>query len=339
MENRVDYHEMVDVFVSILEKKGFSKETAQISGELFAQNSLDGVYTHGVNRFPRVIDYIEKGYIDPNAMPKIKNKIGSLEQWDGSLAMGNSNAKLAMDRAIDISEENGVGIVAMSNTNHWMRGGAYGWQAADRGKIGICWTNTMPNMPAWGTIGNNIGNNPFILSVPRENGKHIVIDCAMAQFSYGKLEEYRLNDKELPIYGGYNSDLELTKNPGEIEESKLVLPIGFWKGSGLSIVLDLIVAILSNGNSVTDIGEKCEDEYGLSQIFIAIDPNKVIGNEGKERIIDNVLKSINDSEQFNKGVKAFYPGELEYSIRQENLKNGIPVVPEIWSRIKEELNK
>ena len=57
---------------------------------------------------------------------------------------------LAMERAITMAAENGLGSVAMNNTNHWMRAGNYGWQAVESGCIGICFTNTIPNMPAWG---------------------------------------------------------------------------------------------------------------------------------------------------------------------------------------------
>ena len=51
-----------------------------------------------------------------------------------------------MDRALDLSRSHGLGCLALGNTNHWMRGGTYGWQAAEAGFIGICWTNTMPNL-------------------------------------------------------------------------------------------------------------------------------------------------------------------------------------------------
>ena len=110
------------------------------------------MYSHGYQRFPRVMDYIQKGYIDVNAVPEKITGFGAVERWDGHLGMGNLNAKMAMQRAVELAAQLGIGMVAMSNTNHWMRGGAYGWQAAEAGCIGICWTNTCPNMPAWGAI-------------------------------------------------------------------------------------------------------------------------------------------------------------------------------------------
>lgn len=79
-----------------------------------------------------------------------------------------------------------------------MRGGTYGWQAADAGVIGICWTNTRPNLPPWGASDPRIGNNPLVIAVPRASG-HVVLDMAMSQFSYGALSSYRMRGELLPV--------------------------------------------------------------------------------------------------------------------------------------------
>ena len=331
---RITYDEMVETFEKILLKKGFTADIAERSSRLFAENSLDGVYSHGVNRFPRVISHFEKGYIKADAEPSVEATMGGFERWNGNLAMGNTNAQSAMNRAIKLAKENGIGIVALRNTNHWMRGGAYGWQAADAGMIGMCWTNTMPNMPAWGTRDRNIGNNPLVMAIPRSTGEHIVVDCAMAQFSYGKLEEYKMKGKQLPVSGGFDSDGVATSDPVEIEKTWRVLPIGFWKGSGISIALDLIASVLSGGNSTTAIGKQCEEEYGVSQILIAIDPKHINSVEVTDRIINEVVEDIKNSEKSDENGQILYPGERAIKTRRDNLANGIPVMEEIWKTIE-----
>ncbi len=330
---RISYEEMKQVFKKTLLKKGFLEQTAELSSTLFAQNSLDGVYSHGVNRFPRVISYIEKGYINPKAVPTKIDGIGGLERWNGNLGMGNSNAKICMDRAIELAKQNGLGCVALQNTNHWMRGGAYGWQAADNGCIGICWTNTQPNMPAWGAKDRRIGNNPLIISIPKSNGKHVVLDCAMSQFSYGKIEQCELNSEQLPVPGGFDSDGNITKDPSEITKTWRVLPIGYWKGSGISIALDLVATVLSGGLSTSEIGKLGGDEYKLSQFLLAIDPSHFNSTQITDSIIDTVLSDIASSEMIKHSDKVLYPGERSYAIRSENLKSGIPVHDNIWNKI------
>lgn len=330
---RIKFDDMLNEFKRVLVKKGFSEEDAYSSAKLFAENSLDGVYSHGINRFPRVISYIDKGYIDVNAKPVKIEGFGALERWDGKLGMGNTNAKICMDRTIELAKKNGIGILALGNTNHWMRGGAYGWQAADAGCIGMCWTNTMPNMPAWGAMDRRIGNNPFILAIPRSNGEHVVVDAAMSQFSYGKIEEHKLKGTQLPVPGGFDTKGNITTDPEEIEKTWRVLPTGFWKGSGLSIAFDLIATVLSGGNSTTDVGRKYEDEYGLSQVFIAIDPSKFNTSDITDSMIDNVLDDVGSSIPEKDGGKISYPGQRVIETRKSNLENGIPVNESIWQQI------
>lgn len=180
---RIKYEDMVKEFKRVLLGRGFSREDAQAAAELFAQNSLDGVYSHGLNRFPRVVEYLDKGTIDPHARAQCVMAMGAAERWDGHRGFGPLNAKLAMNRACELAKLYGIGMVALGNNNHWMRGGTYGWQAAEQGCIAICWSNTMPNMPAWGGVDRKIGNNPIVFAVPGPNGNHVVVDCAVSQFS------------------------------------------------------------------------------------------------------------------------------------------------------------
>ena len=310
---RVTYEELIKKFQRILESRGFEPGHARTAAEIFAGNSLDGVYSHGTNRFPKMIRYLDEGGIDPKAIAECETASGPMERWNGHLGLGPLNARIAMNRACELAREYGVGIVAIGNNNHWMRGGSYGIQAAEQGMIGICWSNTMPNMPAWGGKNRKIGNNPLIFAIPRSNGEHVVLDCAVSQFSYGKIEETRMKGEQLPVPGGYD--------------------MGYWKGSGLSIVLDLIATILTNGNSVAKVGT-FGNEIGLSQVMIAIDPRRFNTVEQTDAIADEILADIHSSEPVKEGQKVYYPGERSMETRRENLKNGIPVLDEVWEKLE-----
>lgn len=329
---RVQYDVMAAEFKRVLIKYGFDSKNAEDAASVFAQNSLAGVYSHGLNRFPRVVEYLQKGEIDPKISADCEISFGAFERWNGHRGFGPLNAKKAMDRAVELAKEYSIGIVALGNNNHWMRGGSYGWQAADQGCIGICWSNTCPNMPAWGGKDRKIGNNPFILAVPRSNGEHVVIDCAVSQFSYGKIEDCRLKGISLPVPGGYDTQGNLTTDPAEIEKTWRVLPMGYWKGSGISIALDLIATVLSNGNSVQKIGT-FGDEVGLTQIMIAIDPTKGNTVELTDQIVNEIIADIKTSVPAEEGKEVLYPGEPELRSIRENRELGIPVIEEKWNAV------
>ena len=161
----------------------------------------------------------------------------------------------------------------------------------------------------------------------------MVIDCALSQFSYGKMENCRLKGEKLPVPGGYDSQGNLTNDPAEIEKTRRVLPIGYWKGSGISIVLDMIATILTNENSVSKVGT-FDSEVGLSQIMIAIDPAKFNVPELTDSIVDEIIRDIKASQPVEERTPVFYPGERTIMTIEENRKLGIPVIEEIWDAVR-----
>src|SRR5687767_2427526 len=269
---RVSFEELHDTLRRVLLGVGMEERRADLCARLFAEASRDGVASHGLNRFPRFLRTIANGSVDVHATPAKTASAGALERWDGRQGPGNLNARASMARAIELARAHGIGCVALANTNHWMRGGAYGWQAAEAGMIGMCWTNTLANVPPWGSSEPRIGNNPLVIAVPRGDG-HIVLDMAMSQFSVGALASYAARGEALPVDGGYDRAGNLTRDPTAIAATGRLLPIGFWKGSGLALMIDLLAAVLSGGRATHEITPDPEAESALSQVFIAIDPS------------------------------------------------------------------
>lgn len=328
---RVPYPDMQSQFKRILLQQGLSAEKAEKCAGIFSDNSLEGIYSHGVYRFPRFVDYIKKGYVDVSAKPELTHAAGVLEQWKGNLAPGPLNAEFCTKRAMEMAEKNGMGCVAIAETNHWMRGGTYGWQAAREGFVFIGWTNTEANMPAWGAKDRRLGNNPLVFAVPY--GKEaIVLDFAMTQFSYGKMEAAQLEGKKMPFPGGFNNAGELTDDPAAILESWRALPIGYWKGAGLSLLLDILAAILSAGDSTFQLSKR-EAEYGVSQVFIAIDIKKLSNFPGIKMAISEIISDLKGSVPDGPTAAIRYPGEQILLTRKDNLKNGIPVNKDVWDEI------
>lgn len=321
---------MESEFNRILLKYNFREDKAQKLAQIYTVNSLEGVYTHGVNRFSKFIKYVIDGHIKPDKEPVCIHKGGSIEQWNGQLGPGPLNALVCTDRAIELASQQGMGCVAIANTNHWMRGGTYGWRAAKQGYAFIGWTNTIKNMPAWGGVNAKLGNNPLVFAVPYQN-EAIVLDMAMSQFSYGALDLHVLRNQQLPVPGGYDSNGVLTTDPASIRDSERTLPIGYWKGSGLSLLLDILAAMLSGGYPVVDISKQ-NVENNLSQVFIVINLAKLKNFPSipalLQHIIDDYHQSIPD-----KNSKVLYPGERVLAVRDEHTRNGIPVIQKVWDDI------
>jgi 3-dehydro-L-gulonate 2-dehydrogenase len=333
MENTlmITPQEMQEQFSAILRKEGFTDERAMRCAEIFTINSIDGVYTHGVNRFPRFVKYIRDGFVKPAAEPTLQHAFGGMEQWNGNLGPGVLNAEHATASAMRLATKYGIGCVALANTNHWMRAGTYAWQAAKAGFVFIGWTNTNSNMPAWGAINGKLGNNPLVMAVPYKE-EAVVLDMAMSQFSLGQMELVAMRNEKLPVHGGFNKDGKLTDDPSEILDTRRVLPTGYWKGSGLALLLDLLATVLSGGLSTCEI-DKDKAERSVSQVFIAIHLAGLSNHSTIGAAVENIINDYHQSVPIDGTKKIKYPGERVLQTRQENLQNGIPVQKKVWDLI------
>jgi 3-dehydro-L-gulonate 2-dehydrogenase len=304
-------------------------ERAALASRLIAETDRDGVRTHGVARLPRFAEMVRAGRIDAGARPESIASFGALERWTGHRGPGNLAAHSAMKRAMELARAHGVGAVALADTTHWMRGGSYGWQAADAGFAALCWTNTLPNLPPWGATTPAVGNNPLVLAVPRHDAAGesapVVLDIAMSQFSYGTLSAYRERGELLPFPGGFDESGELTRDPTAIERTQRALPIGLWKGSGLAFVLDVLAAMLANGRATYEIPADALQEVGQSQIFIALAPTALSSIEELDRIAAGAIDFLHAATPIESGRIARYPGEGTLRIREESMRLGVPV--------------
>ena len=328
---RVPYETMKQEFCRVLTKRGISSEKAELSAKLFADASRDGVYTHGLNRFVKFMKSVDNGSVNLQAEASCVESYGFFERWDGHHGPGNLNAYMCTKRAIDLAKQYKIGIIGLKNTNHWMRPGNYGLMAVDSGCIGIFFTNTVPNMPAWGGRDTKLGNNPVVFAVPNGDTP-MLVDVAVSMFSYGKLEAFKREGKKLPFPGGFNSNQELTDDPAEILETHECLPIGYWKGSGISLALDLIASTLSGGRTSKMVGE-LPVETELSQTFVVIDINQFPDKDDILQKISATLKDLKTSVPVKENIPVHIPGEHMKQIREENMKLGVPVDEIYWQNV------
>lgn len=331
---KVSFNEMQSTIKKAMLNVGLSEEQAEMCSRIHTESSRDGVYSHGLNRVPRFISYVKKGWVDVNARPELIHNFGCVEQYDGNMGIGIMNASFCMDRATELAKTHGMGVIAIRNTTHWMRGGTYTWDAVNKGFMAINWTNTESCMPAWGAKNTCVGNNPYCMGIPKKDGQHLVLDMAMSQYSYGKLQVTRLKGEQLPTIGGFDNDGNPTTDPGSIEESRRILPTGYWKGSGLAIALDVAAAVLSNGLPTSEIDKVGKGSCGgCSQVFIAMNPYMFGSEEDVEKILESTANQLSNVIPEEEGKKVYYPGQRTLKTRDESMEKGILVDEQVWEKV------
>lgn len=334
MSLRIPYEIVRKTVYQAMINLGLSEEKAGICAEIHTQSSCDGVESHGLNRIPRFAEYVQKGWVNIDGEPVLKMHRGAMENYDGNLGIGITNGIFCADRAVELAKEHGIGCVTLKNSTHWMRGGTYAWRMAEAGYLGISWINTESCMPLWGSDEPGVGNNPFCMAIPRDDGP-VVLDMAMSQYAYGKLGVYRMAGKELPYPGGFDQEGNLTCDPGAIEESKRVLPIGYWKGSGMAIALDMAAAIMAGGLSGADMDEANKGSCtGCCQIFIAFDPYLAGTKQDIQEMLNQRVAAASAAHPIEDGTAVTCPGERTLQTRSKSMVEGIRVEETVWAQIQ-----
>ena len=328
----VQYEEAVERMSRGLERF-LNAQDAKRFAEIFAGNSLDGVYSHGMNRYPRYLSDMESGLCDAKVTQAERvSGLGGLEVWDAHFGVGPLIAQQMAERAIELARTHGIACVALRNNRHWLRAGRYGLMMADAGMMGLCMTNTCMNLVAYGAKEPSTGNNPITIAIPRRAGS-LVMDMAVSQYAFGKLEIMAQEGGMLDTPCGYDTDGNLTNDPQKIVESGLMTPMALWKGSALSIMIDLMVSMLSLGRTSLAIGTPADGEKGMSQMFVCMNPAAVIDMDKAEAQMEKTIAFLNSLEPKD-GVHGVHaPGENLEKTRARNRECGIPVTEDTWQKI------
>ena len=142
----------------------------------------------------------------------------------------------------------------------------------------------------------------------------------------GALTQYAARGEPLPVVGGYDAGGTLTQDAAAILDSRRLLPVGFWKGSGLAFALDLIAAVLAAGHATHQIALDPEQETDLSQVFLAIDPATLGPHSSPDAIADAAIAHLTSGPG-----DVRYPGAGTLAIRARSLREGVLVDPAMWA--------
>lgn len=312
----------------VFQAVGVHAEDAETAAAVMIEANLCGVDSHGVRMLPGYITLIRNGKINPGGRIKIIKESPVIAHLDGNLALGSVVGVHAMETAVEKAKISGVGLVLVRNSTHWGRPAYYPMLAARKGCIGICFGNTESNMPPWGATESRVGNNPISIGAPRASGEPVVLDMAMSQAALGKIAMYDRMGRKVPPGWGLDDKGRSTDDPASILKSKHILPMGQHKGSGLSIMIDMMTGILSGGKHGGELLEEAKGQpwaTAYSQTFIAIDVAIFIPFKEFQRRVDEFVTYVKGAQRAEGFSEITVPGERALREKDLRKRNGIPL--------------
>ncbi len=184
--------QLTDLAAKILGAAGADEGEAGALAEILVWCDAVGRPNQGVWRLPILTQRLEMGLFESPCRPQIHQTAPSLAVFDGDNGLGHVVARGAMDHAIAMARETGIGIVVVHGGNFFGASSYYVQQAASAGMIGFALSNSFPKVAAYGGVKSTLGTNPFAFGAPRANGEHFLLDMATsasAGSAIRKLEE------------------------------------------------------------------------------------------------------------------------------------------------------
>jgi LDH2 family malate/lactate/ureidoglycolate dehydrogenase len=320
---------------AILIAYGATAEEAAIQADARLQGELRGHpgQGQGMRGLSRYCEMLMNGGIVPGAAFEILVDTPGMSLVDGHKGFGQVIAARAMDRAIAKARDIGIGMVGVRHSNHLGITAYHAMRASDQRMIGLCLTNAGPEMAPWGGITPTIGTNPWGIAAPTDLGYPLVLDMALSTSGKGMIRWHQREGKPVPTDWAFDKDGNLTDDPTAAMEGPLV-PIGAFKGTGLSIMTDILCGVLTGAAfGLTPYGDPTNHDVGHMVIAIAI-----------ERFLD-YDEYLARTRRFCDELKAsalapgfeeiLLPGELEHRRAVARLANGIDLDLETVDTLRE----
>ena len=319
--------DVADAFVrALLAAHGVpDKDSAIIAGCLVSAD-LRGVDTHGIARLPGYLDRVRRGLINarPDLVPKRVTPVAA--SLDGQDGFGFVIGMRAMEEAMAMACEFGIGIVSVRRSTHFGMAASYVLPAIEAGFMALVFSNASPAMPPWGGRAGLLGTNPFAAGAPGGKRGPFLLDMSPAVAARGKIRRAERRGEKIPL--GYALDAEgrPTTDP-TTALGGVVLPIGGYKGSGLSMLMDIFGGVISGAAFAGGVGDQYKTydrPQDVGHFFLAMRPNLFVSEDDYRGRMDTLVERVRAVPKAEGFDEILIPGEPEVREEAERRKTGIP---------------
>jgi len=326
---RLTTDEVFDMTLKALLRCGATKRNAMPVAESVRDAEAEGIHNVGLGYLPIYCDQLLCGKVDGEAQPKIISSEGATIRVDADHGFCHTAFMLAFDQFASLAQEMGIAVLTITHSDS---AGVVGWfvdRLARRGLVSLAFASASPSVAPWGGTKPFFGTNPIGFGAPRADDEPIVIDMATSATAKVNVKQAAAEGREIPLGWANDKDGNPTTDPIEGLAGSLA-PTGGHKGYALNLIVDILAAGLTGGNWSYQTPSLLGTEGGqpnIGQLFIAIDPAKVGGEDLPERM-EVMISALLEQD----GVRL--PGTRRHNSRTAADGNGIEVDQALIDRLE-----
>jgi len=333
---RIAHADLVRFIAAAYRAAGISQAEAEKAAELMAASDISGADGHGVFRLPQYIRRIKAGGL--NTKPKITmiRRARATALVDGDNGLGSLVVARAVEEAIALARENGVGWAGVRRGNHAGAAAVYAAMPLQHDMIGLYFAVGNANhLPPWGGVDMLLSTNPIAVAVPALEEPPLVLDMATTVAAYGKVKVAAQQKKTMPEGWMIDREGQPLTDPNRADDGFL-LPIGGYKGAALALMFGLLAGTLNgaaNGADVVDFNKDDVTPTNTGQAICVIDVKAFAEPVAFKRQVDAVIRQLHGSALLPGFDRIRLPGEDRTRRIAERTADGIPIPLELCAAL------
>ncbi len=336
MTLRIAEAELAALATSALEGLGLAPDDAAASARILVLADLFGLHTHGVMRVVSYGERIDLGGIAPRPAIRVERLAPAMARVDGANGLGPLVGMRALETAMALARECGVGVAFARASNHFGPISPYGYLAAEQGFATMIGSNATTTIAPWGGGDARLGNNPLGFGVPQPGGPPFLLDMAMSVAARAKIRAAAAKGESIPPTWATDAAGRPTTDPKAALDGFLQ-PLAGHKGYGLALVVDLFAGLLSGAAYLTHVSSWSEDPekpQDLGHFFIALDTTKLGAAEWLRGRMADFRAILHDSPPADPARPVVVPGEIELARMADFRAAGIPLPEDLVGQLR-----
>lgn len=326
---------LTDCFVAC----GMPQSEAETIAGAMLEADLTGSDAHGVFRLAGYVRQLKRGVMNPKPKITVLERAPATALIDGDQGLGHVVMTYAAHLAIELARESGIGWVGARRSNHAGAGAIYAVIPVEHGMVGIYGaSSSVQHMAPWGGSEPLLGTNPIAVAIPAGNEAPVVFDIATSVASNGAIRTHQLEQRPMPEGWVQNrTDGSPITDPNKITEGTYV-PVGGYKGSGLSLIIGLLAGPLNRANfgrDISDFASPPASELNVGQFVVALDVSRFLPLDVFRAEIDRHVRDLAVSKPLPGVDRVRVPGQGRLERRIERERDGVPISAALLKQVDE----
>ena len=324
---------------SLFAHAGMPEDDASKVASNLVEANLRGTDTHGVFRAPTYLKRLREGIVNPRPSIGVERTAVSAAGVDGDNGMGAVVAGRAVEEAVAIARETGVGLVSVRRSTHYGMAAHYVMQAMRQDFVAMAFTNASPAFPPWGGMRPFFGTSPLAVAVPAGSQHPFVLDMAMSVLARGNVYVAAQAGHAIPPGLALDKDGLPTTDPRALIDGGTMLPFGGVKGAALSMLMDIFGGVLSGAAFAGRVGNPHVDfdrPQDVGHLFVCFRPDLFMPMQAFKDRMDELVDTMKNQPRAQGVDEILVPGERETRSQTLRSRDGIPLSVDVVDALNAE---